>query len=174
MNSDNIILDRAWYLVYTKPRQEAVAELNLLRQEYEVYFPRVELRKRLRHEYKTVVEPLFSRYLFIALNQETDNWGPIRSTIGVSDLVRFGGVPARVPDALIHLLKEQTQQHGYDKILMPEFKAGEKVRILEGALAGYEAIFEAKTSQQRVKVLLDIVGQKTRVMLSADAIAKIG
>ena len=37
-----------------------------------------------------VVEPVFPRYLFVRLDFGVTNLAPIRSTLGVSDLVRFG------------------------------------------------------------------------------------
>ena len=48
---------------------------------------------------------MFPRYLFIQLDRENDNWMPIRSTIGVQNLVQFGGIAARVPDNLISDLR---------------------------------------------------------------------
>ena len=37
-----------WYAVCCKPRQEAVAEENLLRQDFHVYLPRIRIRQRRR------------------------------------------------------------------------------------------------------------------------------
>ncbi len=52
-------------------------------------------------------EPLFPRYLFIRLGQghADQSWDPIRSTKGVSQLVRFGVSPAKVHDDLIDQLR---------------------------------------------------------------------
>src|SRR3989338_3344929 len=96
---------KSWYLIYSKPQQERMAEENLERQGYQVYLPFIELRKRRGTQYKIITEPLFPRYLFIYLSDQTDNWGPIRSTYGVTSLVRFGGIPASVPDVLIDTLQ---------------------------------------------------------------------
>ena len=38
---------RSWYVVYTHPREEALAEENLKRQGFEVYWPRY--KKRASH-----------------------------------------------------------------------------------------------------------------------------
>ena len=70
----------AWYLLYSKPRQEGVAVENLKRQGYETYLPLVRTRRRRQGQYVSLVEPMFPRYLFIHLSDQTDNWGPIRST----------------------------------------------------------------------------------------------
>ena len=90
----------AWYLVHAKPRQEDTALANLARQGFEAFLPR--MRRQVRHagRWRERVEALFPRYLFVSLDPETHDWAPIRSTVGVSSLVRFGDEPARVPPDL--------------------------------------------------------------------------
>ncbi len=94
---------KAWYLIYTKPRQERYARENLERQGYEVYLPLMKDRRRRKGRYVEIVDALFPRYLFIHLDQDTDNWSPIRSTFGVSGLVYFGFKPARVASDFVAL-----------------------------------------------------------------------
>ena len=158
--------DRAWYLVYTKPRMESLAQENLLRQSYETYLPLVQTKRRKQGRYVDVVEAMFSRYLFINLNCTTDNWSPIRSTIGVANMVRFNGLPSRVPAELIASIKSLEDEQGVYKIPEKELQAGDNVEIIDGVFAGLKGIFQAKTSQERVIVLLDIAGQFTRVSMS--------
>ena len=92
---------RCWYLLCTKRRQEKLAQENLRRQGYETYLPLMRERRRRKGKIFNVIEPMFSSYLFIRLNKSTDNWSPIRSTLGVSQIVRFGACPAFVSDDLI-------------------------------------------------------------------------
>jgi transcriptional antiterminator RfaH len=157
----------AWYLVYTKPQQERLALENLERQGYQAYLPLIRNRRRRAGRYVALIEPMFPRYLFLHLSDVTDNWGPIRSTIGVSKMVRFGDMPARVPDDLIEILHSREDEAGVQDLAPPEFKAGDRIRIVEGPMAGYEGIYQAKTSQERVVILLEIVGQSSRVQLAA-------
>lgn len=157
----------AWYLVYTKAQQERVALENLERQGYETYLPRIRVRRRRQGRYVKLVEPMFPRYLFMHLNDETDNWGPIRSTIGVSNMVRFGALPARVPDELVQALREREDEEGLQQIELPEPSPGDRVRIVEGVMAGYEAIFEARSGKERVSLLLEIANVSARVQVSS-------
>ncbi len=156
---------QAWYLIYSKPRQEPVALDNLQRQGYEAYLPLIRNRRRRKGQYLALVEPMFPRYLFIHLSDQTDNWGPIRSTLGVANLVRFGDMPARIPDDLVELLRRREDASGVQDLPPPEFRTGDRVRVAEGALAGYEGIFQASSGNERVVILLDVVGQSTRVQL---------
>lgn len=151
----------AWYLTYSKPRQEKIAFFNLSRQGYTVYFPRIRQKSRGRRSGAT--QPAFPRYLFIRLNDETDNWSHIRSTRGVSNLVRFGDYPARAPDSLIAALRGMENEQGIRELYEPAFQPGDYVRIAHGALKGYEAIFQASAGNERVRLLLDAVGTHARL-----------
>ena len=157
---------RSWYLVYTKPRLEQTAEENLVRQGYVTYLPKVYNLQRRNGKYTKTLEALFPRYLFIHLDTETDNWVPIRSTIGVSQMVRFGGISAIVPDELIVNLQSNEDEKGLQQTKSVELKTGDQVKILEGPFAGLHGIYQQQKSAERVAVLLDIVGRNTELTLS--------
>lgn len=156
---------RGWYLVYGKPHQERVARENLERQGFETYVPWIRRRRRRRGRYVATVEPMFPRYLFVRFDAERDHWGPIRSTLGVAKLVRFGAALARVPDDLVALLRSREDLEGVQDAPAPEFRSGAGVRIVEGPMAGYEGIFQAASGRDRVTVLLHVCGQHTPVQL---------
>lgn len=156
-----------WHLVHTKPRQEARAAENLGRQGYAVYLPLALALRRRRGKPERLVEPLFPRYLFIRLEPGVDNWAPLRSTFGVSRVVRFGMEAAVVPDALVDALRQREDADGVCDLRRPPPQAGDRVLIVEGALAGLEGLFEAEDGEQRVTVLLEIVGRATRVRVPA-------
>lgn len=168
MSSDEAQTAKTWYLVYTKPRQEDVALINLTRQGYSAYLPRCRLLRKRQGRSMPVIEPLFPRYLFIHLDTHTDNWGPIRSTLGVTSLVRFGQKPGPVPDSLIDYLRSREGDDGLHVPVEPELKIGQRVRVADGTLEGYEGILLAKTSRERVVVLLDILGKQVRTQLTLD------
>jgi len=162
--------DRRWYLVYCKPRQETVARDNLIRQGFETYLPFMrDVRRRQGRRIKAI-SPMFPRYLFIHLNRDTDNWAPVRSTLGVVSIVKFGHDPARVPDDLIALLRSHEDPQGINILPAEEYKPGSRVRITQGGFAGYEGIFQAATSRDRVTVLLDVLGRKARATVDSASI----
>jgi len=166
----NDLTSKSWYLVYTKPRQEEIALTNLHRQGYGVYLPRVRQARKRQGRRTMVVEPLFPRYLFIHLDTHTDNWGPIRSTLGVASLVRFGREPARIPDELVVFLRTREGEAGLHEWAEQSYRAGDRVRVAEGAFRGYEGILLARNSRERVVVLLDILGRQVRTLVD---VAKI-
>jgi len=156
-----------WYLVYTKPRQEQTARENLERQNYSVFLPQIWNKPKARPRQAV---PMFPRYLFIHLDQTTDNWGPIRSTIGVISVVRFGMRPVAVPEAVLREIQDRQDQAGIVEYIGHEFGKGQRIRVKEGAFQGVEGLFLAKSGGERVAVLLEILGQKSRTVLSESEI----
>jgi len=157
---------RSWYLVTTKPQSEFKAQENLLRQGYETYLPLVQTLRRRNGKNIKRTEVFFPRYLFIYLDKESDNWSPIHSTFGVSGMVRFGGMPAVVPEIIVNNLKQNENEFGLQSFEKKEWKQGNKVGIINGPFEGYKAIYQKMKSTERVSVLLDIVGKNTQVTLS--------
>lgn len=159
-----------WYLIYTKPNQEDVAKQNLERQAYDVYLPMSLIRRKKRGKVKRIIDVMFPRYLFIHLDDTTEDWGPIRSTIGVSTLVHFGVSAAKIPDNLIRALKDRENSEGVHDLLNRTFKKGEKVLVCEGLFEGYEGVLRSTDSQERVTLLLRIAENLVKVQLKQDSI----
>jgi transcriptional antiterminator RfaH len=163
-----------WYLVFTKPRQEQVALENLERQGYRCYLPKwqVEKKKRGRRtvEWASANEPLFPRYLFIELDTGPSglSWGPIRSTTGVTSLVRFGLQPARAPTGLIDILRALEAQHAQSAARPLE--PGDLVSLREGPFAGLQAVYQCQDSNARITVLLEVMSRPVRVQVEAGAV----
>jgi transcriptional antiterminator RfaH len=163
----------AWYLVYSKPQQEERARVNLDRQGYEPFLPMTRVQRRKSGRFVTRIEPMFPRYLFTRVNPE-EGWAPIRSTFGVSSLVRFGAQPTPVPDALVDHLRAGADEQGIiGNLVPPDLEAGQRVRIIEGLLEGYEGIIEAKDGQERVRLLLDLVNRHAVATLNAHQVTRV-
>ena len=92
-----------WLLLYTKPRAESWAEMNLRKQGFATLLPRVRGRG--------VFAPLFPRYIFvgIASSQPAD---PLRSTRGVLYVVHCGDRPAWVPAGVIAEIRARMDPYG--------------------------------------------------------------
>jgi len=161
---------KKWYLVYTKPRQEKTARENLERQNYTVFLPQIWNKPKNRPRQSV---PMFPRYLFIQLDQTTDNWGPIRSTIGVISVVRFGMKPVAIPEAILGAIQARQDQTGIVEYIGHEFGKGQRIRVKEGVFQGIEGLFLAKSGGERVAVLLDIMGQTSRTILSDSEIEPV-
>lgn len=158
----------AWYAVHTKPKQEARALENLENQGFSCFLPLLDVEKMRRGKVQRVTEPMFSRYLFIHLNETTQNWSPIRSTMGVHKLVSFGPHPAKVPPELIEALKEAPPE-----TLERLFAPGDPVAFADGPLKGLEGVYQAHDGETRAFVLVDLLGQPQKLKVALESLKVI-
>ncbi|WP_293661441.1 transcription/translation regulatory transformer protein RfaH [Rhodoferax sp. OV413] len=160
----------AWYLLHTKPRLEDQALTNLERQGYECYLPKINIERARRGRAEVKSEPMFPRYLFIRLgtSDQGKSWAPIRSTLGVNQLVRFGMRAAKVDDPLVKLLRAR-------ELNMPTetmFQTGEAVLITDGPFSGIEAIYQTSDAERRAIILLNILSKPVTMALNAGLLRK--
>lgn len=163
--------DKSWWLIKAKPNKDEVAQDNLLRQDYEVYRPLARRMKKRKGNMVEVEESLFPSYFFIHLDQTTDNWGPIRSTLGVNNIVKFGNKPAKVQTSVIEALKKQEEEFATRAIDLDRFKKGEKVIINDGPFLGYEGIFQNYDGEQRAFLLIDLLQKETKLTIGTASIS---
>ena len=159
----------AWYVVATRPRQEAAARDHLARQGYRVLLPEISIKRRRQSRWVAVLEPLFPGYLFVQIAFGRDATAPIRSTRGCRDLVRFGEhhppIPATVLEAFMGQAVSVTEGG-------PLFTVGETVRIEDGPFVGLMAVFDMPKGDDRAQVLLEMLGKLQQVVVDSDQLAK--
>ena len=160
-----------WYAVYTRPHAEATALENLLRQGYSAYLPRYRTKTRHARRIQTVLRPLFPRYLFAGIDRASMRWRPILSTIGVTDLVRTGDEPNPVAAEIVTALQEQEMAGSFDRLSYGHsLRLGELVRVTAGAFQDMIGRLVELRDQDRVVVLLELLGRTVRAQLEAGAV----
>ncbi len=160
-----------WCAVQTHARSEDKAAFHLRRQGYEVYLPKHLKTRRHARRVDWVPSPLFPRYLFVLIDPTAMPCWSIRSTVGVSALVSFGQKPAAVPEEIIHEIRVRQDENGLVKINEVEkFKPGQAIRVADGPFTDVEGLFECPSDDDRVNILLKIMGRTVRVRLPVDTI----
>jgi transcriptional antiterminator RfaH len=159
----------SWYVVQTHPRAEGKAAEHLARQGFPTYLPRYLKRRRHARRVETVAAPLFPRYLFVAVDMATQRWRSIQSTIGVMQLVRNGDEPAAIHTRIVDELKSRENVLGFIQLDQRQiFRLGDKLRVIEGVFCDSLGSFEGMSDNERVTILLDLLGRKVRVRLDAE------
>ncbi len=158
-----------WVLAELKRGSIEVAEWNLHQQNYSTFLPLEEATIRAQSRFTTTTRPLFPGYIFVAFDPDRSRWQAINSTLGVKRLVTFGDAPAIVPlDVVSHLM---LRCDASGKLLPPRFLApGDRVRLTAGPFANFVATVEQIAPARRAWVLLDLMGQLTRVAVPADGL----
>ena len=167
-------LSSRWYVVQTHAHAEAKASWHLQRQGFEIYLPKYLKKRRHARRTQTVIVPLFPRYLFVAVDMTSQRWQSIGSTIGVTRLVCDGDRPAAVPVAVFEALKRREDANGLIQLdQKPQFSPGDKVCVRDGAFQECFGLYEGMTSNERVTVLLELLGRKVRVSLNSELLIAV-
>ena len=156
-----------WYFIQFKPNSYRLAERNLHRQGFETFLPMQKITRRKASRFVSDLKPLFPGYMFVRVNSDLAPWRTINSTIGVSKLVSFEGKPKPLPLQLISGLMLRCDASG--TLLPPKsLYEGDSVEMLTGPFANFIATVDIIDPEQRIWVLLDFMGQKTRMQVTAD------
>lgn len=158
-------LQTYWYLAYTKPRQEDIALLNLELQGFEVYLPLYKKFRKSEQGPISFFEPMFPRYIFLRPGKPGQSISTVRSTKGITTLVRFGFEPATITEDLLRRIRQLEEDRNHATLLeLSNLKAGQTVRLKHSALDGVEGMVQ-NVSSKRVAVLLEILGRPAVVQL---------
>ena len=160
-----------WCVVQTHAQSEDKAAFHLKRQGYTVFLPKYLKRRNHARRIDWVPSPMFPRYLFFALDLEAGNWWSVRFTIGVSNLISFDGRPASVPSEIIEEIRSRQDEKGLVKTHTGcAFKSGDRVKIIDGPLNDVEGLFESPTDNERVTILLNLMGREVKVRVPLETV----
>jgi len=164
-----------WFAVYTKPRQEHIALEHLERQAFRCFLPMAINPYQRRSQKNLRIEPLFPRYLFLNAAAGQQSLGPVRSTRGVSTLVRFGQKLAHIPETVIRAIRCRCDaESGLVRLDPVPVEPGDRVRVFDGPLAGVSGLFQACSGEQRALLLIEMMGRPTRVEVDRLLLQKTG
>jgi len=158
-----------WYVCLTKPRQEAYAVSKLREQGYEVYMPLLEGWARRAGRWTKTQSVMFPRYAFVRPGEPGQGVAAIRSTPGVTSLVKFGPVLALISHERLGALQGLLAERAAVAPQQP-LQSGQQVVFASGPLQGMTGIISA-VAAERVTVLMTLLGQEQRVAGPADNLA---
>ncbi len=151
-----------WYLAQLRPNGGKIAQRNLDRQGFTSCLPLRTATFRVRAQFRTVTKPLFPGYIFLKLSPWAGDWRRVNSTYGISRLVQFSDAPAPVPEGLVEMLRRGDEGRGGPSE-PATFEDGQTVSIATGPFAEFLATVDRTDADQRVWLLLDLMGRATRV-----------
>lgn len=161
-----------WYIVHTQPNGEERARHNLERQGFAVYLPKYLKHRRHARRVEHVRRPLFPRYLFVRFDPDTAQWRSINGTFGVAHLVSNGNEPIPVSDSIVDAIQARHDANELVILYTPEsFEPGQKLEIVDGPFAWHTGLFQRLSDNERVVLLLDLLGRQVTVTVPPEAIA---
>ncbi len=159
-----------WYVARVLSHRDDAAQLNLRRQGFRSFAPRV--RRTIRHARKlrTVLAPLFPGYVFVILDLSSHRWRRVNGTIGVASLIMGAEQPRSVPPGIVEALVATSESRGVVR-LDRDLEIGQQVRILSGPFTETLCRLVHLDDRGRVRVLLEFMGAEVAAHLDRSAVA---
>ncbi len=151
-----------WYALHAKPHKERQVAEHLRQNKLQVYLPLARMYSAASPS--AAERPFFPCYLFAKADLDTVGVSALQWTPGLRRMVEFGGEPAVVPDHFMAELKRRMAQiRTAGGVVFDDLKHGDKVKIVAGPFAGYEAIFYLHLpGTDRVRLLIEFIEQNQR------------
>lgn len=162
-------MSKEWFVIQFKTNSHYQAKKNLDRQGFKTFLPLHEITSRKASRFVKSTKPLFPGYMFVSFNKTENKWHKIKNTYGVSRLITFNSSLKSIPTTFIDSLMKRYDPSG-KLIPIVEMKKGDKVEILEGPFANFIATVEKYESEQRIWILMDLMGRKAKLQTPLNAL----
>jgi transcriptional antiterminator RfaH len=163
--------------VRSNPRSDRLAAESVAGAGFETFVPRT--RIRAGPKWRTV--SLFPLYFFARIESQ---WKAIERAQGVHAVIRFGERPARVPDAEIAWLMSRSDPDGLIRLTSPRRRSGNRaangngarfasdvpVTVMDGPFHGFHGLTVDMSGEERVVILLELLGRQVPVQVDASLI----
>jgi transcription antitermination factor NusG len=152
------VLDRSWFALYTKARQEKALARELLKNAIPFYLPLIKKISLTRGRRRTSLAPLFGGYVFLYGGEEER----VRSltTNRISRVLQVED-----PEQLVFDLRQLRQLIAANAPLTIESRLapGRRVRVRNGAFAGLEGTVLKRRGETRLLVSINFLQQGASV-----------
>ena len=160
-------MSKEWFILQFKSNSHHLAAKNLNRQGFETFLPLYDTTSRKLSRFISTSKPLFPGYMFIRFNRAETKWHKINNTYGVSRLITFNSILKSIPTIFVdHLMK----RYDLSGKLLPiqKLKKGDQITVLKGPFANFIATVEKYEADQRIWILMDLMGRKTVIQAPSD------
>ena len=162
-------MSKEWFILQFKSNSHHQATKNLSRQGFEIFLPLHDTTSRTVSRFVTTTRPLFPGYMFIKFDRTESKWHKINNTYGVSRLVTFNSILKPIPTVFVNNLMKRYDFSG--KLLpIKKLKKGDQVKVLKGPFSNFIATVETYETDQRIWILMDLMGRKTKIQTPSDTL----
>jgi transcription antitermination factor NusG len=153
------ISSACWYVAYTCPRHEKRVAQQLQDRGIPSFLPVYRSIRRWKDRRKELELPLFPGYCFVQTDLE--HKARLLQLPGVVNLLMFQGKPAPVSSQEMGSLYRSLQ--GASVQPHPYLKAGKRVRVKRGPMAGLEGVFVRWRDRSRIVISITLIQRSIAV-----------
>ena len=162
-------MSKEWFILQFKPNSQHQATRNLNQQGFETFLPLHDTTTRKLTQFINTSKPLFPGYMFIRFDRTEPEWRKINNTYGVSRLITFNSILKSIPTIFVDHLMKRYDLSG-KLIPIKKLKKGDQVTVLTGPFANFIATVEIYEADQRIWILMDLMGRNTRIQTPSNTL----
>jgi transcriptional antiterminator NusG len=157
----------AWYAIWTRSHCERIVAQQLLAKGFQPFLPEMAIRSRKPEVTPIVQRPMFPGYLFLKHSMEKLSYIEILKARGVVRILE-GGWNRLTPIADDEMTAiERVIESGAPVLSQPFFQNGDRVRVVQGPLAGVEGLF-VRDKKNRGRLVVSVKLLQTSVAVEVD------
>jgi len=160
---------KQWFILQFKPNSHHQASKNLNRQGFETFLPLNDTTVLKSSRFINTSKPLFPGYMFIRFDRTGSKWHKINNTYGVSRLITFNSILKSIPTPFVDSLMKRYDSSG-NLIPMKKLTKGDRVKIFKGPLSNFIATVETHETDQRIWILIDLMGRQAKIQTPSDTL----
>lgn len=172
--SDDAAPVDAWYAVWTRSHCERLVLDQLSAKGFSVFLPEISVWSKRQGQMHVIPSPMFPGYLFVRHKMDKHAYIEISKARGLVRILEDGWnrltpIPHDEVEAVERVLQAQVPvfRHG-------ALHSGERVRVMEGPLAGVEGVFvQDRPGTGRLVVSVGLLGRGCAVEIDGTSVKPI-
>jgi transcription antitermination factor NusG len=166
--------DARWHVLWTRSHCEQLVHDQLAGKQFDLFLPKFEAWTRRAGTRSLFGTPLFPGYLFLRHALDKESYIEVRKARGLVSILGDGwDRPASLPDSEINAIRRMAGAK-VPAVAHPYLRAGRRVRITRGSLAGLEGILVQLKMKQGLLVLsLNMLQRSVAVEVDCTAVEPV-
>jgi transcription antitermination factor NusG len=161
--------DKKWFALYTKPRHEFKAKIQLDNLLIENYLPTLVQTRQWHDRKKKIIEPLFKGYIFICVDEKERITALQQSAIVKT--VGFSGKPSVIPEWQIKNLKIVLAENP-DIFVTDKIELGSNIVITDGPFSGVVGTVKEINNEKWLSVSVELLQRSVSVRIPTESVDK--
>jgi transcription antitermination factor NusG len=159
-----------WYIFYTSPRAEKIVQQELLNRNYDVFLPMTKtLRVWKNRQKKWIDQVLFPNYIFV--ETQVSELYRITQIPKIVTCISCAGKPSNISSKEVEAIREILNS-GKEITVERDFIKGDRVKIVNGPLVGYEGILVEQKGKTRFGIQLEEINHTIFVDIKMNQLEK--
>lgn len=163
-------MERKWFALQTKPRNELLVSKQIENKEIEFFLPLIEKIRIWSDRKKKIKVPLFSGYVFVHAT-EKERLHAISNTSGAIKYIFYENRPAVISEREIEIIKNAISDPEKISIEDKKIKKGDMIFVTHGIFKGMKGVVNEFRGNYKLTVNLEEITFSFSIILNSNEVS---